>query len=379
MLNFFWRASGKRPPRVIEHPELSQHLLSTSEEVAALVEVIAPFPRIGVDTEADSMHCYHEKLCLIQISVPGCDALVDPLAAGIDLRPLWRTLEKREIILQGADYDLRLLRRNGFAEARSVFDTMLAARLLGLEQFSLAALLLKYFQVELAKGSQKANWARRPLTDTMSAYARKDTEYLIELAALLEGELEAKGRLGWHREWCARAVEQAAEVRGKDPDLTWRITGSHKLSPRAGSILRAIWRWRDEEASRADRPSFHILGNEPMLRSATRIEAGERIEFPKMNSGRFRRFQKAVDDALSLPESEWPQKKKGGGRPRATPEQEASIRAIRGKRDAMAKKLGIDPSVIAPRAVLEGLADDREETMAGLMDWQRDLLLAAGA
>lgn len=378
MLNFFWRASDKRQARPVEHPKLSRHLLVTTEEVTELAQAITPFARIGVDTEADSMHCYHEKLCLIQISVPGCDALVDPLAEGIDLGPLLRVLEKREIILQGADYDLRLLRRNGFSEPKSVFDTMLAARLLGLEQFSLAALLLKYFKVELAKGSQKANWARRPLTETMSEYARKDTEYLIELAAILEDELKAQGRLDWHREWCARAVEQAAEVREKDPDLRWRITGSQKLSPKAGAILRAIWRWRDEEASHADRPSFHILGNEPMLSAATRIEEGHRVEFPKMNSGRFRRFENAVTEALALPESDWPQKKKGGGRPRSTPEQEAVIRTIKGKRDSVAKKLAVDPSVIAPRTVLEGLADDRAETMAGLMKWQRNLLVEAG-
>ncbi len=377
MLNFFWRASAKKP-RVTERPDLSGHLLSTPAEIASLAAAIALFPRIGVDTEADSMHCYHEKLCLIQISVPGCDALVDPLAENIDLRPLWDVLEKREIILQGADYDLRLMRRNGFEEAKAVFDTMLAARLLGLEQFSLAALLLRYFQVELAKGSQKANWARRPLTDTMSAYARKDTEYLIELAAILEAELEAKGRLEWHREWCARAVEQARELREKDPDLIWRITGSHKLSPRAGAILRAIWRWRDAEASRSDRPSFHILGNQPMLDSAVKIEEGGRVNFPKMNDGRFRRFENAVDEALALPESDWPKKKKGGGRPRATPEQEAVIRDIKQKRDTVAKKLEIDPSVIASRTVLEGLAAEREEALAELMSWQRDLLLDAG-
>lgn len=358
---------------------LSEGLLCAPAEISALAETIAPFPRIAVDTEADSMHCYFEKLCLIQISVPGCDALVDPLAEGVDLSPLWQVLEKREIILQGADYDLRLMRRNGFDQPASVFDTMLAARLLGIEQFSLAALLLRYFQVELAKGSQKANWARRPLTGQMAEYARKDTHYLIELSYLLERELEEKGRIGWFREWCSRAIEQAKEMREKDPDLAWRITGSHKLPPRTAAILRGLWHWRDQEAQRADRPAFHVLGNEPLINAAVRIESGQSVQFPKMSSSRFHRFVEAAEAAVHLPESEWPQKKKGsGGRPRPTPEMDAATRKMREKRDEMAKKLEIDPSVIASRSVLESLVIDREAGLADLMSWQRELLLEAG-
>ena len=360
----------------MEH--LSRGLLRAPADIAWLAEKIAPHPRIGVDTEADSMHCYFEKLCLIQISVSGIDALVDPLAEGVDLAPLWRVLERREIILQGADYDLRLLRRNGFEQPLSVFDTMIASRLLGFEQFSLAALLAKYFGVELAKGSQKADWARRPLTPIMEDYARNDTRYLIELAAILERELREKQRLGWFHESCARAIEQAGEVREKDPDLAWRITGSHKLPPRTGAILRGLWHWRDEEARRVDRPTFHILGNEQMLNAAIRIESGQGVQFPKMRESRFRRFGQAAEAAANLPESEWPMKRKGGGRPRPTPEQEALTKELKKKRDAVAAELGIDPSVIAPRAVLEALAFHREAAMRDLMPWQRELLASAG-
>src|SRR5476649_2494466 len=134
-------------------------LIDTSEALAAALPLFAPHPQIPIDTEADSLHCYFEKLCLIQISVPGHDLLIDPLAE-FSLQPLFDSLAGKELIIHGADYDLRLLRRVGFTVTAPVFDTMIAARLCGVAEFSLAALIKRYFDVQLTKGSQKANWAR---------------------------------------------------------------------------------------------------------------------------------------------------------------------------------------------------------------------------
>lgn len=168
-------------------------MITTSSELIELAEQLAPLDRIAVDTEADSLHCYFEKLCLIQISVPGIDVLVDPLA-GADLSPLFHSLTAKTLILHGADYDVRLFRRIGFACEGTVFDTMLAARLTGHPTFNLAALVEKYFGVTLAKASQKSNWARRPLTSKMSEYALNDTRYLSSLAKELESQLRELGR-----------------------------------------------------------------------------------------------------------------------------------------------------------------------------------------
>src|SRR4030095_5436981 len=114
-----------------------------------------------------------------------CDFIVDPLA-NTDLEPLRRALEVREIVLHSADYDLRMLRRGLNLTARRIFDTMIAARLLGIREFSLAALLKRYFGLELPKGSQKANWARRPLPRQMAEYAINDGRYLLGLCEKLE-------------------------------------------------------------------------------------------------------------------------------------------------------------------------------------------------
>src|SRR6185437_16527583 len=146
----------------VNHPPLDDGLISTSEQVGELISHIDPHGRVAIDTEADSLHCYREKLCLLQVSLPEGDFLVDPLA-GSDLAPLANTFARKEIVLHGADYDLRLLRRALNFQPAHLFDTVIAARLLGVRGFSYAALVEKYFGVQLAMGSEKANWALRRL------------------------------------------------------------------------------------------------------------------------------------------------------------------------------------------------------------------------
>src|SRR5215467_2578783 len=147
---------------------------------------------VAVDTEADSLHAYPEKICLIQISTVDGDELVDPLAR-LNLDPLLDALGGHELLMHGADYDLRLLRKHHEFVPKSIFDTMLAARLLGLRQFSLSFLVHTYLGVKLEKGPQKANWALRPLTERMERYARNDTHFLKPLSDQLRAGLEAKG------------------------------------------------------------------------------------------------------------------------------------------------------------------------------------------
>jgi hypothetical protein len=144
--------------------------------------------RIALDTEADSLHCYFEKVCLIQLSSTKGHWLVDPLA-NLDLQSLFDVVCSRRLVLHGADYDLRLLRRIGNFEPTDLFDTMIAARLVGKAGLGLAALVKEFFGVELSKASQKANWAIRPLPPEMIEYAHNDTRYLFEISDHLEADL----------------------------------------------------------------------------------------------------------------------------------------------------------------------------------------------
>ena len=125
---------------------------------------------IAVDTEGDSLHCYFEKLCLIQIGLPDQDVLLDPLEE-LDFTRLSAILRQKKIILHGCDFDLRMLRRGIQFVPGEVFDTYIAARLIGLKEVGLASLVKQFFGIELPKSSQKANWARRPLTPAMLEYA----------------------------------------------------------------------------------------------------------------------------------------------------------------------------------------------------------------
>jgi ribonuclease D len=347
-------------------------VIASDSQLAEILPRLRQFDRVAVDTEADSLHCYFEKLCLIQLTFDSEDMLVDPLAP-LDLQPLCTALAEREIVLQGMDFDLRLLRRSFDLPVGEVFDTVIAARMLGLGEFSLAALVQKYFDVTLAKGSQKANWARRPLPATMEAYAKNDTRYLLPLAAKMEEQMRALGRMEWFRQSCQRALEQTLVSRERDPDDAWRIGGSGTLPPQTGAVLRAIWQWRDREAQQADRPAFHILQNSAMIEAANRFVAGETPDFRHLSERRRRGFVEAAREALELPESAWPQRPPRLSRVR-TPGFDKKVEELRRRRDHHAKELAIDPAFIAPRGALEGIAADPSRSETLLVQWQRDLL-----
>jgi ribonuclease D len=347
-------------------------LIDHPEALAQILPLLEPYQRIPIDTEADSLHCYYEKLCLIQISIPGHDWLIDPLA-GFPLDPLFSSFAGKELIIHGADYDLRLLRRVGFAGPERVFDTMIAARLCGIPEFSLAALIKRYFGVELTKASQKANWARRPLPPQMVDYAVKDTHYLLEIVGILEAELARLGRTAWFQQCCEKAIAASTITKERDPDQVWRITGSSELRGRASAILRELWHWRESEAQVVDRPTFHILHSEQLIEAAARFDQDQEVEFSQLHGTRRRRFYEAAEKAKALPQNEWPQIIR---KPRLRPsrEEEIRFRDFKKKRDDAATALQLDPALIAPKSMLESLAANPTETAARMMPWQRATL-----
>ena len=347
-------------------------MIASASQLAALLPQFKSVDRIAVDTEADSLHSYFEKLCLLQLSFDGQDHLIDTLA-GFDLAPLAAAFAEKELVLQGADFDLRLMRRSfGFIPSR-VFDTVIAARLLGIREFSLAALIKQFFDVELPKGSQKADWAQRPLPRRMAEYAMNDTHYLLPLAENLERELVERDRLDWFRESCQRAIAQASVQRERDEDEMWRIAGGGALRGRPAAILRGLWHWRDREARTGDRPPFHILQNQQLIAAAIAFDAGENPDFRHFSPRRRREFLAAAKEAMQLAESEWPEKRRGV-RLRPTAEMERRTAELRRKRDHVAAQLKIEASFIAPRNTLEAIARDESQKEKLLVPWQRNLL-----
>jgi ribonuclease D len=347
-------------------------MIETDAQLAELLPRLEAVDRIAVDTEADSLHCYFEKLCLVQLSFGGNDYLVDPLSS-VDLTPLATVLAQKEIVLQGADFDLRLLRRSMNFAATRIFDTVIAARLLGIRAFSLAALVEQFFGVTLAKGSQKANWAQRPLPKHMAEYAMNDTRYLLPLAETLERQLQERGRLEWFRQSCQRQLEQTAVQRVRDEDEAWRISGSGTLDPRTSAVLRELWHWREKEAQAADRPAFHILQNHLLIQTAHAFVAGESPDFRHFSARRRQAFRKAAEKGLNLPEAEWPVRRRRSGT-RPSPQIERAAEALRRRRDAVADEHGLEPSFIAPRGALDAVAADESRSTTLLVPWQRSLL-----
>jgi len=283
-------------------------VITTDQELVEFLARLAGADWVAVDTEADSLHAYPEKLCLMQISIPGEDHLVDPLAR-IDLTPLLAVLRGHEIIMHGSDYDLRLLRKNyGFVPER-IFDTMLASRLIGDREFGLVNLAQNYLGVTLEKGSQKADWAKRPLTPKMEVYARNDTHFLHSLAQLLREKLVALNRLDWHRETCNRLIAACAVATRPEPDLVWRLKGAHRLSRAGLAVLRELWHWRETEAIAVNKPPYFVMPHEALVDVASAVSEHREHDplLPHHFSSRRREeVAKAVERAQALAPESYP-------------------------------------------------------------------------
>jgi ribonuclease D len=383
----------------------SHDVIASERQLADLIRQIQTADRVALDTEADSLHSYREKLCLLQISTPPavilsnvegsrgtasnvalpgsspslgmtvqsvCDFIVDPLS-DLDLEPLRQALEPREIVLHAADYDLRMLRRGLNFTASRIFDTVIAVRLLGIREFSLGALVKRFFGVELHKHSQKANWALRPLPPRMLKYAADDVHYLLPLAAKLEEDLERVHRRDWFQQSCERAIELAATERERIQDELWRIAGAGALDPHTGAVLRALWQWRETEAELADRPPFHILQNHELLKAAESFASGRVPDYKHFSARRRQTFREAAKIALQSPQSDWPvMRRRSGSRP--TEEMRRRADQLRERRDKAAAQLGLEPSFIASRGALEAIAADSARATALLVSWQRELI-----
>jgi len=350
-------------------------VIDTNEKLAAFLPVMKAAAWLALDTEADSLHAYPEKVCLIQISTAAGDRLVDPLA-GIDINPFLDALAGRELIFHAADYDLRLLRKHHEFTPSVIFDTMLAARLLGERQFGLSNLVEKFLGVKLDKGSQKADWARRPLTEKMEIYARNDTHHLKPLEDKLKSELQSKGRLAWHQESCARLIAECSQPPAVDEDSVWRIKGSTFLERGALAILRELWHWREREAVAASRPPFFVLAHETMIAIAVAVAERAPVDElipPRMHPRRKENLMETVRAAQALPPERFPHVIHHRSQ-RPSEAEFRRFRELEKTRDRHAHELAIDPTLIASKATLGDLARDWEKFSPNLMNWQRELL-----
>jgi len=363
--------------------------IDSTEALAAWVGGMGRGP-LAVDSEADSFHHYREKVCLVQLSAGGRHALVDPLAS-IDLSPLRTPFSDRAIrkILHGADYDIRLLSRDFDLAVFGLVDTMIAARLLGEPALGLAALLDKHLGVSLDKAHQRADWSRRPLVESMRAYAIEDTRHLESLASILEARLEALGRTDWAREeWSRLESVRWSDRRDTDPEPFRRTKGARALDRAELAVLRELWQWRDAMARKRDQPLFRVLRDETLvaLVKAPPSSIGDltRISgFPDylVRSPSANDVIDAARRGLACPEADRPEARLDV-RERLSPAVESRIALIRQRRDELARALELDPSVLASRGIVEEMAKrweagDDPWGIAELRRWQTGVLRPA--
>ena len=336
--------------------------IRTPEALVRLARCLDGCRAVGLDTESDSLYHHFEKVCLVQIATDrGEGFLVDPLAVR-DLSPLAPVMADPGLVkvLHGADYDVTTLKRDfGFGFA-SLFDTMIAARLLGRNEVGLAAVARDELGVALTKESQRDDWSRRPLTPRQEAYALADVAHLVPLCERLSARLTAAGRLGWLAEECEAVAALEPAARRRDAEAYLEVKGARRLPPRALAALRELHAWRERRAEETDTPAFKILGNEALLRLAERMprEATSLREVPgvlprlRNQAGE---LLAAIRRAKERPEEDLPRPARSP-RPVMPETVQRRIERLRAWRARKAAELRVDVSVVLPQRLIDRLA-----------------------
>ncbi len=348
-------------------------ILTTTEEIENYAAELGRFEVIAVDLEADSMHHYQEKVCLLQITAGEETVLIDPLD-GADLSALRPVMADANIrkIFHAADYDIRCLARDFQIEIVGLFDTMISCQFLGEERFGLADVLGKYYGLELDKKYQRADWTKRPISDEMIRYAAGDTEYLQRLVGILEEKLLKMGRHDWVTEEFS-LLEKARFAVFEGPSCL-RFKGAGKLSRRQLGLLEELLLWRDKEAQRRDLPHFKVMGNKTLLQLATQPIAGIHsmagIEglSPRLVDRYGKALMQAITQGLELDEAELPLFPRGERREK-DPVADKRFMRLKAWRQQVASDLELDPGVLINNAALELVARSNpqgEEALAGL-------------
>lgn len=322
-------------------------------------------PRIAIDTEANSLYAFREQVCLIQFSIPGVDYLLDPLTLH-DLTFLSDIFCNSAIekVFHAAEYDLLGLQRDYGFTFTNIFDTMLAARILGYKQLGLGSLLAEKFQVEIDKRFQKADWGARPLPPDLVDYARLDTHYLLGLRDVLENELRKRERLDLAREDFQRSCYVTNGNR-QVKERWERIDGQQDLTPRGRTILNELCLSREKLAERLKRPLFKVLNDRALLKLAqAEPDSIDALKAAGLSERQIDRFGRAVLEAIQ----------RGQTAPLVKPtEIEKPSNAILNRlnklknwRKKKAEELGVESDIVLPRVYLMPLAEHNPRTPEAL-------------
>lgn len=336
--------------------------IDTYDMLRDLAATLRSCDRIAVDTEAASFHRYSQKTCLVQVSTTELDAVIDPNGLP-DLEPLHEVLRtpKTETVMHDADSDLRVLDRDFRLHVAKVFDTRVAAQLLGEPGIGLAALLEKYLGETLDKRFQRADWSQRPLTPEMIEYAASDTRHLHALRSRLHKELESRGRLEWAEEEFAALASVRWTPRDDDDEAYLRVSGVRALPPPQRAVMQALYDWRDATAQAMDRAPFRVIGNEYLVAIA-RVSPRNMADLkgvPRLPPSLIDRYGDqmlaAVEQGITNPkpvERRDRPRRQGGFDPGV----DERLQRLKALRAAKALELGLEAGVLCPNATLTAVA-----------------------
>jgi ribonuclease D len=339
--------------------------IRTPEQLDALVVSLRRAKALSIDTEADGLHHYPVKLCLVQVADDrGRGHLVDPLALPA-LEPLAPFFADEGVVkvLHAADNDLGYLKRlYGFSVA-NIFDTAIAARFLGVTSLSLDGLLRDFISVDPGPSRQKDDWSKRPLSPAQETYALNDVLHLIPLREKLLEALRAKGRELWVEEECALIAAMPAPEKTADPDAYMRLKGAKDLDGRGLAVLRELHQARETLAIKVDRPPFMVLGNEVLVALAVLKprDSNSILTVKGCTVNVVRRAGEAilaaVERGLAVPDSDLPVRRPAP-RPRVSGAVQRRSEALRAWRVEAAKLVELDAGVIFPQRLIDRLAHD---------------------
>jgi len=359
-------------------------LIDQPGRMAPLLAALDQVGEVTLDTEADNMFHYKVRVCLMQFLVGEEVFLVDVLGP-VDLKPLWPRLAKKHLVMHGSDFDLRLLHDLCRFRAHSLFDTMLAAQLLGRARIGLAPLIEERFGVQLDKDGQRANWSKRPITKKLLDYAALDVWYLPALRDYLTKNLKRLGRLEWLEQQCRAQIEAGSEGFAAPGENDWRIGRSERMRGKGLSVLHAVWHWREQQAERLDTPPFKVCSNDLLLNIAMAAEGGEdgasiaaKVNLGKRQPRLIGSLSAAIRAGLARDPHTLP--RRPGRDPNHMPLTQAELARldrIKEDRDRIAEKIGIEATLIANRANLSRIARTPRALGDILLPWQAALLSEA--
>lgn len=268
----------KRPRNGRRNAIAPPKLVQSIPQYDAFVKHICGQPWLALDTESDSLFRYVPRVCLIQITCPAdpagklspsgaakvVDYLIDPLQLR-ELSELGDILadDSTEIILHAAENDIITLQRDFSFRITQIYDTQLAARILGRQGVGLAKVLQEEFGVVSDKKMQRTDWGKRPLTSQQLTYAQIDTHYLPALRARQIRTLQERGR--WEEARAAFRMLESTEYKPPEPRTFWQVKQIRTVAEKDLGVLQAIWEWRENFSRKADRPPFKVLGENSML------------------------------------------------------------------------------------------------------------------